>query len=163
MLTPPPATRGMEIKFDQLEVDCWVRNLNHFLLRRMCLTLFSPKSQSTTGLAPRWPVAAHQKMGWGTARRSSMFKAFFKTIPGAYIYMGVALKTVWIVPRWSGRLERGGYVKGHDPEVSKAPTRRSCCHDMTSYLYMSLWLGQRSHGKAERSRYTVHTLDSNWL
>ena len=29
--------------------------------------------------------------------------------------------TCWIVPRWSGRLERGDYVKGHDPEVSKAP------------------------------------------
>ena len=28
------------------------------------------------------------------------------------MYMGMALKTVWIVPRWSGRLERGGYVKG---------------------------------------------------
>ena len=77
--------------------------------------------------------------------------------------MGMALKTVWIVPRWSGRLERAGYVKGHDPEVSKAPTRRSCCHDMTSYLYMSLWLGQRSHGKAERSSYSVHTSDSTWL
>ena len=80
-----------------------------------------------------------------------------------YIYMGMALKTVWIVPRWSGRLERGGYVKGHDPEVSKAPTRRSCFHDMTSYLYMSLWLGPRSHGKAERSSYSVHTSDSTWL
>ena len=65
--------------------------------------------------------------------------------------MGMALKTLWIVPRWSGRLERGGYVKGHDPEVSKAPTRRSCFHHMTSYVYMSLWLGQRSHGKVERS------------
>ena len=65
--------------------------------------------------------------------------------------MGMALKTLWIVPRWSGRLERGGYVKGHDPEVSKAPIRRSCFHDMTSYVYMSLWLDQRSHGKAERS------------
>ena len=76
--------------------------------------------------------------------------------PSIYIYMGMALKTVWIVPRWSGRLERGGYVKGHDPEVSKPPTRRSCFHDMTSYLYMSLWLGQRSHGKAERSHFGVN-------
>ena len=75
------------------------------------------------------------------------------------IEMGKALKTVWIVPRWSGRLERGGYVKGHDPEVPKAPTRRSCFHDMTSYVYMSLWLGQRSHGKAERSSYSVGTVD----
>ena len=66
-------------------------------------------------------------------------------------YMGMALKTLWIVPRWSGRLERGGYVKGHDPEVSKAPAGRSCFHDMTSYVYMSLWLDQRSHGKVERS------------
>ena len=65
--------------------------------------------------------------------------------------MGMALKTLWIVPRWSGRLERGSYVKGHDPEVSKAPARRSCFHDMTSYVYMSLWLDQRSHGKVERS------------
>ena len=75
----------------------------------------------------------------------------------------MALKTVWIVPRWSGRLERGGYVKGHDPEISKAPTRRSCFHGMTSYVYVSLWLGQRSHGKAERSSYSVHTSDSTWL
>ena len=77
--------------------------------------------------------------------------------------MVMALKTVWIVPRWSGRLERGGYVKGHDPEVSKAPTRRSCCHDMTSYLYMSLWLGQRSHGKAERSSYSGFKLTVSTL
>ena len=56
-----------------------------------------------------------------------------------------------------------GFVKGHDPEVSKAPTRRSCFHDMTSYLYMSLWLGPRSHGKAERSSSSVHTSDSTWL
>ena len=71
--------------------------------------------------------------------------------PEINLHMGMALKTLWIVPRWSGRLERGGYVKGHDPDVSKAPTRRSCFHDMTSYVYMSLWLGQRSHGKVERS------------
>ena len=68
-----------------------------------------------------------------------------------YMYLGMALKTLWIVPRWSRRLERGGCVKGHDPEVSKAPTGRSCFHDMTSYVYMSPWLDQRSHGKVERS------------
>ena len=58
-------------------------------------------------------------------------------------HMGMALKTLWIA-RWSGR-----------PDVTqrfpKAPTRRSCFHDMTSYVYMSLWLDQRSHGKVERS------------
>ena len=32
--------------------------------------------------------------------------------------MGMALKTLWIFPRWSGRLERGGYVKGHDPDLT---------------------------------------------
>ena len=64
-------------------------------------------------------------------------------------YMGMALKTLWIVPRWSGRLERGDYVKGHDPEVSKAP------NDMTWNVYMSLWLDQRSHGKVERSGIEV--------
>ena len=48
-------------------------------------------------------------------------------------------------------LQRGDYVKGHDPEVSKAPIGRSCFHDLTSYVYMSLWLGQRSCGKVERS------------
>ena len=52
------------------------------------------------------------------------------------------------VIRTSGR---GGYVKGHDPEVSKAATGRSCFHDMTSYVYMTLWPDQRSHGKVERS------------
>ena len=60
-------------------------------------------------------------------------------------------RTIWIIPRWSACLERGDYVKGHDPEVSKAPTRRSCLHDMTSNVYMSLRLDQSSHGKAERS------------
>ena len=48
-------------------------------------------------------------------------------------------------------LEQGDYVKGHDPEASKAPTGRSCFHDITSYVYMRLRLGQRSCGKAERS------------
>ena len=92
------------------------------------------------------------------------FKGHVKLVfGGIYEHMGMALKTVWIVPRWSGRLERGGYVKGHDPEVSKAPTRRSCFHVMTSYLYMSLWLGQRSHGRAEKSSYSVQTSDSTWL
>ena len=50
-----------------------------------------------------------------------------------YIYMGMALKTLWIVPRWSARLERGDYVKGNDPEVSKTP------NDMTWNVYVSLW------------------------
>ena len=62
-----------------------------------------------------------------------------------WTHMGMALKTIWIVPRLSARLERGDYVKGHDPEVSKAP------NDMTWMVYMSLCLDQRSHGKAERS------------
>ena len=48
-------------------------------------------------------------------------------------HMGMALKTLWIVPRWSARLERGDYVKGHDPEVSKTP------NDMTWNVYVSLW------------------------
>lgn len=43
------------------------------------------------------------------------------------------------------------YLKGHDPEVSKAPTRGSCFHDMTSNVYMSLWLDQSSHVKGKRS------------
>ena len=32
--------------------------------------------------------------------------------------IGMALKSLWVA-RWSGRPERGGYVKGRDPEVSK--------------------------------------------
>ena len=86
------------------------------------------------------------------------------------IYMGMALKTVWIVPRWSGRLERGGYVKGHDPEVSKAPSRRSCCHDMTSYLYMSLWrrglaivFTLRIQLDCKHSWYRWHEFQSWWI
>ena len=117
------------------------------------------------------PQKKHKKPSAGFRDCSPVpFSKFYDTILHIIMskindaaHLGMALKTVWIVPRWSGRLERGGYVKGHDPEVSKAPTRRSCCHDMTSHLYMSLWLGQRSHGKAERSSYSVHTSDSTWL
>ena len=70
----------------------------------------------------------------------------------------MALKTVWIVPRWSGRLERGGYVKEHDPEVSKAPTRRSCGHDMTSYLYTL-----RIQLDCKHSWYRWHEFQSCWI
>ena len=64
------------------------------------------------------------------------------------IHMGMALKTVWIVPRWSGRLERGGYVKGHDPEVSKAPV----CGLVRGHMEMSskvdgLWTKSLKQGK----------------
>ena len=66
-----------------------------------------------------------------------------------YIYMGMALKTVWIVPRWSGRLERGGYVKGHDPEVSKA---RIEDHVFIIWHHMSTWVCGLTRGHMERWR-----------
>ena len=130
-----------------------ILNLGHFL---RCFSYFKP-----THSAIFHPETL--AINWWSCFFCSWNHLSFLGYMYIYIYMGMALKTVWIVPRWSGRLERGGYVKGHDPEVSNAPTRRSCFHDMTSYLYMSLWLGQRSHGKAERSSYSVHTSDSTWL
>ena len=57
---------------------------------------------------------------------------------------------IWVWLQKPSGVSRG-YLKGHDPEVSKAPTRRSCFRDITSYVYMSLWLDQRSHEKVERS------------
>ena len=85
---------------------------------------------------------------WWLCTISTLWRAGGPNASGG-LYVGMALKTLWIVPRWSGRLERGDYVKGHDPEVSKAP------NDMTRNVYMSLWLDQRSHGKAERSGIEV--------
>ncbi len=65
-----------------------------------------------------------------------------------YIYgYGMALKTLWIVPRWSARLERGDYVKGHDPEVSKTP------NDMTWNVYVSLW--RRDQGSTSDTAWWI--------
>ena len=69
--------------------------------------------------------------------------------PCIYIYMGVALKTLWIVPRWSGRLEQGGYVKGHDPEVSKAQIED---HVFMIWHHMSTWVCGLTRGHMERRR-----------
>ena len=66
-----------------------------------------------------------------------------------YIYMGMALKTLWIVPRWSGRLERGGYVKGHDPEVSKAQIKDPV---FMIWHHMSTWVCGLTRGHMERRR-----------
>lgn len=50
-----------------------------------------------------------------------------------YAHIGWLQKTLWIIQRWSAPLERGEYVKGHDPERcprAKGPTTRSSCHGM---------------------------------
>ena len=75
---------------------------------------------------------------------------------------GYGSKTLSSVPRWSGHLEPNGYLNGHDPEVSKAPTRTSCFRDMTSYVYMGLWLDQRSHEKVERSIPARPAISEAW-
>ena len=55
--------------------------------------------------------------------------------------------------RWSARLERGEYVEGHDPEVSKAPARRSCFHDMTLLWHQPFtWVCGLTKGRMERRR-----------
>ena len=71
---------------------------------------------------------------------------------------GYGSKTLSSVPRWSGHLEPNGYLNGHDPEVSKAPTRTSCFRDMTSYVYMGLWLDQRSLQERRRPWKRDHVL-----
>ena len=99
----------------------------------------------------------------------------WRNIPRYDIYMGMALKTLWIVPRWSGRLERGDYVKGHDPEVSKPP------NDMTwnvawpkvtwkggeiwnrSSKFHGLWINSLKQGRKPNNHKFLHGDTRSWL
>ena len=94
-------------------------------------------SQSSTDLSSNGTI----KMEVTTS--TTIFTAF------KYVHLGMALKTLWIVPRWSGRLERGGYVKGHDPEVSKVQIED---HVFMIWHHMSTWVCGLTRGHMERRR-----------